>query len=110
MIKITENAAEAIKRRIASGPEGAQGLRLVIKSTGCSGHSYAMEYVHGDDDTKGDDRIEQGGAALFVPKLHSWMLFGAVIDYGADGLGNEKFLFENPNETGRCGCGESFQV
>jgi iron-sulfur cluster assembly protein len=109
-ITLTDNAAQAVLKRMQKAPEGTKGLRLVVKATGCSGHSYAMEYVAADDPAQQDDLVEMNGAALYVPKMHSWMLFGAIVDYGADELGNEKFLFNNPNETGRCGCGESFQV
>lgn len=105
-ITITDDAKSAIKSRINKGPEGTIGLRLSVKPSGCSGNSYKMEYVGEADDVSGDDVFGD----LFVPKMHSWMLFGMVIDYGSDDLGNEAFRFSNPNETGRCGCGESFMV
>lgn len=107
-LTLTDRAAEAIRARVEKGPKDAVALRLVVKATGCSGNSYQMEFAR--EVTDGDDRIEKGGAVLIVAKTQSWMLFGTVVDYGADDLGNEKFLFTNPNETGRCGCGESFQV
>jgi iron-sulfur cluster assembly protein len=109
-IKISEDAALQIKKLTAQAPEGTQGLRLSIKSTGCSGNSYKMEYIKVGDDGAGDDIIESEGARLHVPKMYSWMLIGMTIDYVTDDLGNAKFEFINPNETGRCGCGESFQV
>ena len=108
-LTLSDLAVEAIVKRMRK-QDGAQGLRLFIKSTGCSGHSYAMELVGAGESTQGDDRIEKGEAVLFVPKIHAWMLFGTHIDYGTDDLGNEKFLFNNPNETARCGCGESFKT
>jgi iron-sulfur cluster assembly protein len=61
-------------------------------------------------DTSGDDLIESNGAAIYVPKIYSWMLLGTTIDYITDKLGNSRFDFINPNETARCGCGESFTV
>lgn len=109
-ITITDEAAMAISRRVEKGPEGTVALRLNVKPTGCSGNSYAMEYVSREDNTDGDDRFEQKGAVLYVPRTASWMLFGLTIDYGMDELGNETFQFTNPNETARCGCGESFRV
>lgn len=109
-IHITTQAAKAINSRIERAPDGTIGLRLNVKPTGCSGNSYAMEYVTQDHDISGDDCFEQKGATLFVPKTVSWMLFGIEIDFGMDELGNESFQFINPNEVGRCGCGESFQV
>lgn len=109
-ITITDKAAEQIRALIASAPQGTQGLRLNVKPTGCSGNSYKMEYIGAAEALSGDDRFEQNGAALYIPKIHSWMLFGMTVDYLVDNLGNAKFDFKNPNESGRCGCGESFHV
>lgn len=105
-INITENAHNAIAKRIESGPEGTIGLRLNVKPTGCSGNSYIMEYVSKEDNIAQDDQFGD----LYIAKTLSWMMFGMEIDYGIDELGNESFQFNNPNEKGRCGCGESFQV
>lgn len=107
-IKITEKAAEQIHALIADAPEDVRGVRLTIKATGCSGNSYKMEYVDGDAST--DELFAENGAQIYIPKLYSWMLFGTTIDYITDELGNARFDFINPNEVGRCGCGESFQV
>lgn len=109
-ITITEAAAAQILRLLDKAPEGTQGVRLNIKPTGCSGNSYAMDYIKAGEPLAGDEKFESHGAALYIPKIHSWMLFGMVIDYVSDDLGNAKFDFINPNESGRCGCGESFQV
>lgn len=109
-ITLTDNAVAQIAKLMAKAPEGAPGVRLTIKSTGCSGHSYSMEYVDHDDNINGDDVFEAGDEVLYIPKMHSWMLFGMSIDYITDDLGNSRFDFTNPNETGRCGCGESFHV
>ena len=106
-IKLTDSAIAAIREKTA-GKDGAVGLRLRIKSTGCSGKSYAMEYAM-DENAAADDRIEQGGAVLFIPKTDSWMLFGMEIGYEETSM-HSGFTFTNPNETGRCGCGESFSV
>lgn len=109
-ITLTDTAAAQINTLMTEAPKGAQGLRLAIKQTGCSGHSYAMEYIKADDDMKGDEPFESNGATLYIPKMHSWMLFGMEVDYITDALGNARFDFKNPNESGRCGCGESFHV
>lgn len=109
-IKITDKAASQIKALIQKAPEGTQGVRLNVKPTGCSGNSYAMEYIKPDDQLSGDDVFEENGAAIYIPKMHSWMLFGMTVDYIVDDLGNARFDFANPNESGRCGCGESFHV
>lgn len=109
-IKITAAAASQIEALLAKAPEGTAGVRLTVKATGCSGNSYKMEYAGAEDDLSGDERFEDNGAAIYIPKLYSWMLFGTTVDYITDELGNARFDFVNPNETGRCGCGESFQV
>ena len=106
-IALTDPAVKAIKDKIAQ-KNGAMGLRLNIKSTGCSGNSYNMDYAM-EEDLAADDKIERDGAVLYIPKIHSWMLFGMEIGYEADFMG-EGFTFKNPNETGRCGCGESFSI
>ncbi len=106
-ITLTSDAVNAIKQKVAS-KEGATGLRLGIKSTGCSGNSYNMDYAM-DENLTADDKIEQDGAVLYIPKIHSWMLFGMEIGYAEDMM-SSGFTFTNPNETGRCGCGESFSV
>lgn len=109
-IKITEKAAAQINTLLAKAPEGTQGVRLTVKSTGCSGNSYKMEYVKAGEALTNDEKFEQSQAAVYIPKMYSWMLFGMTIDYITDELGNSRFDFINPNETARCGCGESFTV
>ncbi|MCF8495649.1 MAG: iron-sulfur cluster assembly accessory protein [Alphaproteobacteria bacterium] len=109
-ILITERAVAQIQNLLAGAPEGTQGLRLNVRPTGCSGNSYKMEFIGPRESLDSDDKFAQGGAALFIPKIHSWMLFGMQVDYVTDDLGNAKFDFSNPNESGRCGCGESFHV
>ncbi len=109
-IKITDKAAQQINSLLEKAPEDIVGVRLNIKSTGCSGHSYAMEYAKESDDASKDEAFEENGAEILIPKLYSWMLFGMTIDYITDELGNARFDFKNPNEISRCGCGESFTV
>lgn len=106
-VKITDKAVEQIKAKTALNAE-AVGLRLTVKTTGCSGNSYEMEHVLSED-LAADDKFEKDGATLYIPKIHSWMLFGTEVDY-EDGDLSSGFIFTNPNEAGRCGCGESFTV
>ena len=104
-IQLTENAVSQIRKKMA-GKDNVIGIRLYIKDgKGCGGSEYAMEYVMTEPENH--DRLEQGGAVLFIPMKDSFRLFGTLIDYGQDEIGNTKFLFNNPNETGKCGCGES---
>ena len=106
-IKLTDEGVAAIKAKMAT-KDGVKGLRLTIKTTGCSGNSYQMDYAMSET-LDADDKIERDGAVLYIPKINSWMLFGMEIGYEADFMG-EGFTFKNPNETGRCGCGESFSI
>ena len=106
-VKITDKAAEQIKLKTALNSD-AVGVRLTVANTGCSGNSYKMEHVLEEDLSK-DDRFEHDGAVLYIPKMHSWMLFGTVVDY-EEGELSSGFTFTNPNEAARCGCGESFTV
>lgn len=107
LFTLTPSAVSAIKQKTALNPQ-AIGLRLTIKSTGCSGNSYKMEHAVSED-LGMDDKIAVDGAVLYIPKMHSWMLFGMEIDYAETAM-QSGFIFNNPNEAGRCGCGESFTV
>lgn len=109
-ITLTDAAKTQIQSLLAKAPEGAQGLRLTVKPTGCSGNKYQMEYIKAGEGLSGDDAFGDEAARIYIPKMHSWMLFGMTVDYVTDELGNAKFDFVNPNEKGRCGCGESFQA
>lgn len=106
-IKLTDAAIAAIKEKTALN-SSAVGVRLTVAETGCSGNSYKMEHVL-EEDLGADDKFEKDGAVLYIPKMHSWMLFGTEIDYER-GQMQSGFTFTNPNEAGRCGCGESFTV
>ncbi len=106
MIELTDQAVEKIRANMARRPD-ALGLRLYIKDgKGCGGSEYGMEYVD-EMPAEPHDKIEKSGAVLFVPFKDTIRLFGTIIDFGQDEIGNVKFLFRNPNEKGRCGCGES---
>lgn len=84
------------------------GLRLSVKKSGCSGFSYVMDYV--DAPHEGDVIVPMGdGYVICIDKASYPYLKGINMDYVKEGL-NHKFIFENPNQTGQCGCGESFIV
>jgi len=110
-ITVTDAAKAQMQKLLQKAPAGTEALRLSIKATGCSGNSYKMAYVGTDETGAQDDIIAVTEAVrLHIPKISSWMLIGMRVDYVTDDLGNSRFDFINPNETGRCGCGESFQV
>ena len=104
------DAAKARIQELASKRDGAKGIVLrVAKGKGCGGYEYKMEYML--EDQPGFDKIEAGShAALYVPVTDSFLMFGMEIDFCEDGLGGARFQFKNPNESGRCGCGESFSI
>lgn len=106
MISITETAARKVQQTIGRRGSG-QGIRVGVRTTGCSGLAYVLEYV--DTPNAEDQRIDCEGCAIFVDPKSCPYLQGVEIDYVRNGL-NEGFAFRNPNERDRCGCGESFRV
>ncbi|PLC53521.1 iron-sulfur cluster assembly protein IscA [Pollutimonas nitritireducens] len=105
-ITLTQQAADHISRYIEKRGKGL-GLRLGVRTTGCSGMAYKLEYV--DEPAPGDQVVEQFGVKVFVDPKSLPFLEGTQLDYGREGL-NEGFRFSNPNEKATCGCGESFTV
>ena len=105
-ITLTERAAERVSAFLKKRGKGV-GLRLAVKTTGCSGMAYVMEYA---DDVGADDTVfeDKGIKVLVNPKSLAY-LDGTELDFAREGL-NEGFKFNNPNEKARCGCGESFSV
>jgi iron-sulfur cluster assembly accessory protein len=106
-IQLTEAAIERVKSLMARADKPVVGLRVTIKPSGCSGHSYVVEYA--ETQLPLEDIVEQDGARVFIDPMATMFLFGAKMDY-VEGKLEAGFTFENPNEKGRCGCGESFQL
>ena len=105
-VTLTEAAARHVTRYISTRGRGV-GVRLGVKTTGCSGLAYKLEYV---DEIAPEDMVfeEHGVKVLIDPKSLAY-IDGTQLDFVREGL-NEGFLFNNPNERDRCGCGESFRV
>jgi iron-sulfur cluster assembly protein len=106
MISLTEKASNKVKQTIAKRGKGL-GIRIGVKTTGCSGLAYVLEYV--DAAREEDIVIDCNGCSLYVDPKSCPYLQGLTIDFVRNGL-NEGFEFSNPNERDRCGCGESFRV
>ena len=106
MINATPAALSKIKQQIQKRGKGL-GIRLGVKTTGCSGLAYVMEFVDVPNDS--DVKLEYEGSNLYIDPKSSPYLQGMTIDYVRNGL-NEGFEFINPNEKDRCGCGESFRI
>ncbi len=105
-ITLTEAAARHISKSLAKRGKGL-GVRLGVKTTGCSGIAYTIEYV--DVQQSDDVLFEQHDVTIVVDSKSLPYLDGTELDYAREGL-NEGFKFSNPNERDRCGCGESFRV
>jgi iron-sulfur cluster assembly protein len=105
-ITLTAAAAERVQKFLANRGKGV-GLRLGVKTTGCSGMAYVLEFVDG---VEPDDQVfESHGVKVVINPKSLVYLDGTELDYGKEGL-NEGFRFNNPNVKDTCGCGESFNV
>ena len=105
-ITITEAAAQRVQNFLANRGKGI-GIRLGVRTSGCSGMAYEMEFV---DELEEDDQVfEDRGVKVIIDPKSLVYLDGTEVDYAREGL-NEGFKFNNPNASGECGCGESFTV
>ena len=107
VIEISDHAADKIKGLLAARAKPSEGIRVGIKTRGCSGLSYDIEYA--DDVQKFDEIVEDKGVKVMIDPKAIMFLIGSVMDYEEDKF-KSGFIFRNPNEKGRCGCGESFHV
>lgn len=105
IVFITESAG----RRLAELSAGAQGkaLRLSVSTAGCTGLKYELGFF--DAPGPNDERVEEHGTTLYVDSLSLVFVAGTTVDWVEEGL-ERRFDFRNPNEAGRCGCGESFRI
>ena len=107
VIKLSDNAANRIKEIMSKAESSAIGVRVGVKSGGCAGMSYIMEYAK--EAKKNEEVIEDKGVKVFIDSNAVMYLLGTEMDYKTDKFSSQ-FVFKNPNETERCGCGESFKV
>lgn len=106
MVTLTELAADKIKQHLEKRGKGL-GVRIGVKTTGCSGLAYVLEYV--DLAFEGDHVFESNGVHVYIDSKSMIYINGLEMHWVRNGL-NEGFEFYNPNERDRCGCGESFRV
>jgi len=106
-ITLTEQAKNRFKEQLKQRGKGL-GIRIGVTETGCSGYAYQLEFA---EEWRSEDflTIHDGDLYIWITKEAYKYIEGMTVDYTKQGL-NEKFEFINPNETGRCGCGESFTV
>ena len=107
VIKLSDNAANRIKEIMSKADDNTIGVRVGVKSGGCAGMSYMMEYAK--EAKKNEEVIEDKGVKVFIDSNAIMYLLGTEMDYKSDKFSSQ-FVFKNPNETERCGCGESFKV
>ena len=107
VIKLSDNAASRIKEIMSKADNKTIGVRVGVKSGGCAGMSYMMEYAK--EAKKNEEVIEDKGVKVFIDANAVMYLLGTEMDYKTDKFSSQ-FVFKNPNETERCGCGESFKV
>lgn len=101
---------EAAQKRVVELMEAsasAKGLRVSVKTRGCNGKMYDLSYV--DSPQKGDEVLDAGRVKVYIDPMAMMYVIGTTLDYFDTGI-ESGFIFQNPNEKGRCGCGESFHV
>jgi iron-sulfur cluster assembly protein len=106
-ITLTERAAARVRELVERSEKPVLGLRVGVKARGCSGMSYVVEYA--EERRKFEDVVEQHGVKLFIDPTAVMYLLGSELDYKDEKM-ESGFVFSNPNEKGRCGCGESFTI
>ncbi|UNU73019.1 iron-sulfur cluster assembly protein IscA [Moraxella nasovis] len=106
MIELTKSAGTHVRNFLDNRGHG-EGIRVGVRTAGCSGLQYVLEFV--DDIDPNDEHYESEGVSIFIDPKSKVYLQGLKMDYVKEGL-NEGFKFTNPNQKGECGCGESFTV
>ncbi len=107
LMTLTDAAAERVKQLMSKADKPIVGLRVGVKAQGCSGMSYFVEYA--EEKKKFEEVVEDKGVTLLIDPAATMFLIGSEMDYKEDKL-QSGFTFSNPNEKGRCGCGESFHI
>lgn len=107
MLTITDAAAERVRQLMAHGQDDVIGLRVGVKKGGCSGLMYEVEYAR--EKKKFEEVVEDKGVTVFIDPSAIMFLIGSEMDFQQDKF-HAGFVFNNPNEMDRCGCGESFRV
>ena len=107
IITLSSSAADRIKKIMSSADKETIGVRIGVKSGGCAGMSYVMEYAKTINPS--EEVIEDKGVKVLIDPKAIIYLIGTEMDYKQDKVSSQ-FVFKNPNETERCGCGESFKA
>ena len=108
VLSVTSNATEQIKKIMSNAPNGMDSVVIGLEKSGCSGYSDKLDFGNSRDLENFEIILQDGAKILIDPKATMYLL-GSVMDYREDKLAS-RFVFDNPNEKGTCGCGESFSI
>lgn len=108
ILSVTDSASNQIKKIMTNAPKDADSIVVGIESSGCSGYSYKIDFANSSD-LKNFETIDKDGIKILIDPKATMFILGSTIDYRVDKL-SSRFVFENPNEKGICGCGESFSI
>ncbi len=106
LVAATDSAIEELKKLLANEGDRVTGVRMAVKGGGCSGLSYVLDF---DKERDSDNVVEQDGVLFYMDRKSTIYLKGIQLDF-KEGLQGKGFVFQNPNATNTCGCGESFSV
>lgn len=107
VMSLTDAAAERIRQIVSRSEASVTGVRIGVKNGGCAGMEYTLDYANAA--APGEDVLEDKGVKLFIDPKAVLFLLGTEMDYRTEKL-SSGFVFNNPNQTGACGCGESVQI
>ena len=107
MMQVTDAAAQQVKALLDGRGKPSLGVRIGVRTKGCSGMSYTLEFA--DEKEPFDEELTDKGVTILIDPKATMFIIGTEMDYVEDKL-ESGFVFSNPNEKGRCGCGESFHV
>ncbi len=107
LMSITDGAAERVREIMAGADKPVKGVRVGVKNAGCAGMAYTLDYV--DAPIEGDDHVVDKGVDVYIDPKATLFLLGTVMDFEEDIL-SSGFTFNNPNQSGACGCGESVML
>ena len=106
IIKVTEQASQQLKKIIKTAPSGTVGVIVCIDKSGCNGYSYKLDFAT-KNEVQNLEYVQKNNIKVFIDPKATMFLIGSEMDYTSDKL-SSRFVFNNPNEKGTCGCGESF--
>ena len=108
LFSVTSDAAIQIKKILSNAPDDVDSLLVGVDKSGCSGYSYKLDFANSSE-FETHELIEKDGVKILVDPKATMFLIGSTMDYRTDKL-SSRFVFDNPNEKGTCGCGESFSI